>query len=142
MRLVVDTNTLVSGSLWQGPSARLISAALAGRVRIFCSLPLLLELQETLQLPKFGGRLAGCGETAESLTEHFRAVCHETIPAAIAPPDELRDPDDFHVLACAVAARADAIVTGDNDLLSLKAFQGIPILKVRDVLEKLGIPAE
>jgi putative PIN family toxin of toxin-antitoxin system len=142
VRLVVDTNILVSGSLWQGPSARLISAALRGKAQMFCSLPLLLELQETLQLPKFAARLAGRGETATSLMERFRAVCQETVPAAIIPPAALRDPDDLHVLACAVAVKANAVVTGDNDLLSLKSFQGIPIINVRSALEKLGIAAK
>lgn len=48
----------------------------------------------------------------------------------------------MRTLACAVAAEADAIVTGDKDLLSLKSFAGIPILTVRETLEKLGIPVE
>ena len=56
-------------------------------------------------------------------------------------PSSLRDPDDLHVLVCAVGADADAIVTGDDDLLSLKIFEGIPILTVRQALERLGIPA-
>jgi putative PIN family toxin of toxin-antitoxin system len=73
VRLVVDTNTIISGSLWQGPPARLISAALGGQARMFLSFPMLLELRETLQRPKFAARLAGRGETAESLTELFRA---------------------------------------------------------------------
>jgi putative PIN family toxin of toxin-antitoxin system len=141
VRLVVDTNTIISGSLWQGPPARLISAALAGHARMFLSLPMLLELRETLQLPIFAARLAGCGETAESLTERFRAACHETVPSQITAPAKLRDPDDLHVLACAVAAEADAIVTGDNDLLSLGSFRGIPILKAAEALEKLGMAA-
>jgi putative PIN family toxin of toxin-antitoxin system len=106
---------------------------------MFLSLPMLLELRETLQHPKFAARLAAQGESAESLTQRFRSACHEAVPARITPPAELRDPDDVHVLACAVTAEADAIVTGDKDLLALKTFEGIPILKVRDVVEKLGI---
>jgi len=46
------------------------------------------------------------------------------------------------VLACATGASADAIVTGDNDLLSMETFEGRPILTVRQALEKLGIPAD
>jgi uncharacterized protein len=103
---------------------------------------MLLGLRETLQHPKFVGRLAGQGENSGSLTEHFPAACHEAVPARIILPAELRDPDDVHVLACAVTAEADAIVTDDKDLLTLKMFASIPILKVRETLEKLGIPAE
>lgn len=139
MKLVVDTNTRISGSLWQGPPARLLSAALAGQARLFLSLPLLLELQETLQHPKFAQRLAGRGETAETLAVRFRAACHEAIPARITPPAALRDLDDVHVLACAVAAEADAIVTGDNDLLTLGSFEGIPIMRAAEALKRLGL---
>jgi hypothetical protein len=103
------------------------------------SLPMLLELRETLQLPKFAQRLAGRGETAESLAVRFRAACLEAVPAKITPPAELRDPDDTDVLACAVSARADAIVTGDQDLLTLGSFQGIPIINTAEAHKRLGL---
>jgi predicted nucleic acid-binding protein len=48
-----------------------------------------------------------------------------------------RDPDDDHVLAAALAARAEVIVTGDADLLVLGAYQGIQILSVRAFLAEL-----
>ena len=63
-------------------------------------------------------------------------------PAPLALPPSLRDPKDIIVLAAALAARADAIVTGDEDLLSLKSFEGIPIINARKALEKLGITVE
>ena len=103
------------------------------------SLTGLLELRETLQNPKFAQRLAATSETAESLTERLRAACHEAVPARITLPAELRDPDDVHVLACAVSAGADAIVTGDKDLLTMGTFQGIPIVDATEVLKRLGL---
>ena len=106
---------------------------------MFLSLPLLLELQETLQHPKFSQRLSGQGETPESIAARFHASCHEATPARISPPANLRDPDDLHVLACAVAAQADVIVTGDKDLLTMVSFEGIPILTAVEALKRLGL---
>ena len=48
-----------------------------------------------------------------------------------------RDPDDDHVLACALAAQADLIVTRDLDLLDLKTFQNIHILAAADALRRV-----
>jgi len=62
-----------------------------------------------------------------------------SLPARILPPAELRDPDDIHVLACAISAKADAIVTGDKDLLSMKTFAGIPIISAAEALKRLGL---
>jgi putative PIN family toxin of toxin-antitoxin system len=106
---------------------------------MFLSLPMLLELREALQHPKFAQRLTGRGETAESLSERFRSACHEAVPATLVPPSELRDPDDAHVLACALGAEADAIVTGDKDLLVLGTFEGIPIIPATEALKRLGL---
>jgi uncharacterized protein len=103
------------------------------------SLPMLPELRETLQRPRFAQRLARQGETPETLAQRFRAACHEAAPARIMPPTELRDPDDVHVLACAVGAEADAIVTGDKDLLTLEVFEGIPIIGAAEALKRLGL---
>ena len=139
MKLVIDTNTIISGSLWEGPSSRLLKAALRGEVRMFLSLPMLLELREVLQYPRFSERLAARGNTAESLMLHFRAACHEAVPAQIKIPEGFRDLDDAHVLACAVGAQADVIVTGDKDLLTLKDFNGIPIMGAAEALRLLGI---
>jgi putative PIN family toxin of toxin-antitoxin system len=138
VKLVVDTNTLLSGALWQGPPARLLSAALAGHAQVFLSLTMLLEFRETLQRPRFAQRLTGKGETPDTLMNRFRATCHEAVPARIIPPAELRDADDLHVLAAAVGVQADAIVTGDKDLLTMKSFAGIPILNAAEALRLMG----
>lgn len=57
------------------------------------------------------------------------------------PPTVVADPDDDAVLACALAAQAEAIVSGDSDLLSLKSFQGIPILTAAELLGRVVPPS-
>jgi predicted nucleic acid-binding protein len=56
-------------------------------------------------------------------------------PTAIEPT--ARDPDDDHVLACATTAQAQLIVSRDKDLLTLRKYQGIPILASAEALERL-----
>jgi putative PIN family toxin of toxin-antitoxin system len=139
MRVVADTNTLVSGFLWDGLPARLLDAGLTGRFGLYSSTELLSELDETLRAPKFAERLTIRGHNAESLVRAFRFSCHEVVsPPRVAAP-ELRDSDDLHVLSCAAAVPVDLIVSGDKDLLVLKSFRGIPIVTARRALEILGL---
>ena len=53
---------------------------------------------------------------------------------------DCRDPDDNRILEAAVSGRADCIVTGDDDLLSMKSFRGVQILTVSEFLAGVGKP--
>jgi uncharacterized protein len=139
VKLVVDINVLVSGSLWKGNPSRLVDALLDGAATLCVSPAVLAELEEVLQRDKFQKRIGEGGRSSPEIISRFRAAALNVEGHAIPVPSTLRDPDDIHVLACAVDAGADAIVTGDNDLLSMGAFEGIPILTARQALEKLGI---
>nr|WP_239056936.1 putative toxin-antitoxin system toxin component, PIN family [Wenzhouxiangella limi] len=55
----------------------------------------------------------------------------------VAPPRVSPDPDDDHVLACALSAKADLIVSGDKDLLVLERFQGIDIVTASHALARI-----
>lgn len=142
MKLVVDTNVLLSGTLWTGPAARLVDAVLEGVATLCLSADVLAEFADVIRREKFRPRLEAQGRSVEAILSRFEAVAVVVRPAVIAIPASLRDPDDIHVLACAVAASADVIVTGDEDLLVLGSFAGIPIIRVRVALEMLGLPAE
>ena len=139
MKLVVDVNVLLSGSLWRGNPSRLVDALLDGLATLCVSASVLAEFEEVIQREKFRKRLERNGRSAREIISRFRAAALFVEGPAIPVPSALRDPDDVHVLACAVGAGADAIVTGDNDLLSMETFEGVPILTVRRALEKLGI---
>jgi putative PIN family toxin of toxin-antitoxin system len=142
VKLVADTNTLISGSLWNGPAARLLDAIRAGQV-VFVQSPLLwAEFVEVLSRPKFSARLRLLGFTPTMLADGLRQYVAWTAATTIPLPAALRDPKDIIVLAAAAAGKVDAIVSGDHDLLSMKLFENIPILAVRETLASLGIPAE
>ena len=119
VRLVLDTNTVVSGLLWASTPFHLMQAALHGRIDLYTSSTLLLELEDVLPRRKFAHRVIITGLTAEQLIARYAVMAKSVTPARIAAISP--DPDDDHVLACALAAQADFIVSGDAHLLNLKS---------------------
>ena len=137
MRIVADTNTVLSGLLWQGPPRRLLDLARVRTLTLCTSATLLAELAEVMVRVKFADRVRAAGLSAMELVQDYERLAEIIEPQAL-PVPFCRDPDDDHVLACALAAQADLIVSRDNDLLVLHPYQGIPILAAADALESLG----
>jgi len=136
MRIVTDTNTVVSGLLWQGPPRWLIDRAREQAILLYTSPVLLAELTSVLGRKKFEQRILKAGLTADGLVQDYARLA-EVIQAPPLPQAVSRDPDDDRVLACAIASQADAIVSGDDDLLSLGSHQGILILTAVQALERI-----
>jgi len=137
VRLVLDTNVVAAGFLWQGPPHRLVQRALDGAIDLAVSPALLVELEGILQRKKFAPRLAKQALSVAGLILRYAELAQLVQPASIAPV-VLADPDDDHVLACALAAQADLIVSGDTHLLDLKTYQGIPIVRAAEALRRIG----
>ena len=126
MKLVVDTNVLVSAFLWQGNPGRLIELAAEKEIQLFTNRALLDELAATLVKKKLAKPVVATGLTVEQMLRNYRRLATLVTTRQLAQLVS-RDPDDDSVLACALAVSADLIVSGDDDLLVLKRFQGIPI---------------
>lgn len=137
MRLVADTNSVISGLLWNGPPARLIDAAVERRITLFSSLPLLAELEGVLARDKFKRQLESRGLSIDDIFDGYAVLVEIVTPALIAPVIA-RDPDDDVVLATAIAASADIIVSGDAHLLDLRSHAGIEILTAAEMLARLS----
>ena len=134
-RLVLDTNVVVAGLLWQGPPRRLLDLILSEAAELYSSPVLLYELTHTLAYPKFTARIARSGTTIAALVAHYTALISQISPTTV--PHVSRDPDDDHVIACALAANAKIIVSGDHDLLDISVYQDIRIVHARQALEIL-----
>jgi len=137
VRLVLDTNTAVSGLLWHGTPGQLIGAAEAGRIELVTSTPLLVELKGVLCRPKFAKRLAARGLSAQDIFDGYAALA-TLVKAAVITPTVARDPDDDAVIACALAASVDFVVSGDAHLLNLKHYQGIPIVMAAEAAKRIA----
>ena len=137
MRLVLDTNLLVSGLIAAGLPRRLVDGAKAGEFELCTSEVLLAELLDVLSREKFSARLNQAGLTPQGIVDDLRRLA-----IVVSPADAQRvvatDPDDDHVIAAAITGKADLIASGDKrDLLPLGSFQGIAILTAREAVERL-----
>jgi putative PIN family toxin of toxin-antitoxin system len=137
MRVVADVNTIVSGLLWQGTPRLVLDAARSGKIHLLTSAALLAELEEVLTREKFAQPIARVGLTPRNLVFDYAALALMIEPGVIRPVI-LSDPDDDAVIACAVAADAELIVSGDHHLLSLKNYQGILILTPSELIAQIS----
>lgn len=132
MRVVIDTNVIISALFWTGKPKQLFNKARRGEITFLTSQNLLDELQEVLVRADKPFRL--------SAEEANRAVAAIREPATIVETHSrvtvCQDEMDNRVLECAVDGSAERIISGDFDLLRLGSFQGIPIVAVADFMRK------
>jgi len=125
VRIVLDTNVVVSGLLWSGRPARLLDLLRAGKASAFTSEALLDELAGVLSRRHLASILARHEANPASLFQGY-ALLATPVPAAAISAVVSADPDDDAVLACALATGAELIVSGDKHLRNLKSCQRNP----------------
>ena len=139
LKAVIDTNVFVSSLLVRaGLPARVLEAWRERQYLLIVSPAIIAEIRATLRYPRIRRKYANTDEDVEQLVallEHDALIVPGGVDVANAIP---QDPSDEVVLACAIEAQADLIVSGDHHLLDLGAYQDIPILTARQFLERLG----
>jgi putative PIN family toxin of toxin-antitoxin system len=133
MRVVLDTNTVISGLLWPGNPRRILDLARSGEITLCVSQALLVELLDVLSRPKFVARLALIGATPVEVVDGY-ATLAEAVEVTMVEPLVLADPDDDEVLACALAANASYVVSGDRHLLDVDSHEYIRIMSAAQFL--------
>ena len=133
LRLTLDTNTIFSAMLWHGNPRRVMDGIRTGAAQCATSPALLAELMDVLGRARFAGKIAASGSAIPDLVNDYARVARVVFPVDVprVVPD---DPDDDHVIACAVAANADLIVSGDGDLLRLGGYGRIRIVTATQAL--------
>ncbi|MGH8706242.1 MAG: putative toxin-antitoxin system toxin component, PIN family [Burkholderiales bacterium] len=120
MRIVLDSNVIISGALApEGVPGKIVAAWREARFDLVTSLAQLEEIGRVLAYPKIRSRLKWDDERIGQFLRqlYLRAEIVELSGAQTELP---RDAGDAHILACLVEAKADLLVTGDNDLLALR----------------------
>jgi len=132
MKLVLDTNIFISSFFWGGNPRKLITRIIDGEDTLFVSNEILDEVFSVMLRPKFN-------VNHRQITHFINSI--EEISCRVAPLGIIhgicRDNDDDKILECAILGDVDFIISGDSDLLSLKDFQGIPIITASEYIYKV-----
>jgi putative PIN family toxin of toxin-antitoxin system len=130
IRVVLDTNVLISALLFTGEVSRLAESWQDRKIIPVISRETFAELRDVLQYPKFNLTDAEIMDIIESeilpyfdvidVVREIRKVC--------------RDPDDDKFIACGISAGVGYLVTGDRDLAELKRYKNMRILRVGEFL--------
>jgi uncharacterized protein len=132
MRVVLDTNILVSAFLYGGLPLGVLRLADAGVIEVITSEAALSEFGTVLERPKFRERLRELGFSARTAVRRYRELA--AIVEASDRPGICADPADDEFIAIAVASEADIIVSGDRHLLTTSARSPIPVVTAAEFL--------
>lgn len=130
LRVVLDTNILISGIFWRGNPYRILSKCLGEGLQLVTPLEK-EELQQVLRTEK------KFGLSEEDISSYIGLMFSNSITVDPAQVIDVvtDDPEDNAILECAVEGKADYIISGDRHLLSLKEYEGIRILTAREFIE-------
>ena len=131
IRVVIDTNVFISGSLWTGTPQKVLKLWTENRFKLIVSSELVGEYEAVLHellnhQPDLVNRMI---ETVRIHSEYVQPV--------VLPKPICRDPDDDMVIATALSGKADYLVSGDKDLLVLGSVSTTKILNPRQFLNIL-----
>jgi len=125
LRVVLDTNVILSSLLFGGRLAFIHKAWKGGKLTLLFSEDTLEELVKVLHYPKFGLE----DEEIDFLIYIEVLPYAEVVREVVEVDKEIcRDRDDVKFLECAVSGKVDYIVSGDDDLISVREIEGIKII--------------
>ena len=133
VRVVLDTNVLLSGVFFGGLPGRILDAWQRGQLTLVLSPAILTEYRRA------GAELAVRYPSAETALEPIVTLLAQAATIVNAP--ELpavvsADPDDDKFLACALASRTSVIVSGDKHLLRVSGWSGIEVLTPQQLIDR------
>ena len=132
MKLVLDTNIYISSFFWGGNPRRVMTRIIDGKDALYVSDEILYEVFSVMKRPKFNVNHRQIIHFINSIKDIAYRV-----PILGTVQNVCRDSDDDKILECAVLGNVDFIISGDNDLLSLKEFQGIHVIAASEYIGKV-----
>ena len=131
IRVVLDTNVLISVLLFKGELTRMVGLWQSGKMIPLISKETFDELRTVLEYPKFSLSRA----EIKSLIEQEILPFFEVVHVSKHVKGACRDPGDDKFISCAISANANWIVTGDKDLSDLQKYQSVRIISASDFIK-------
>ena len=132
LRVVLDTNVLISAILFGGKPRQVLGKAIRGEIRLCLSEPILEELKGVLQRSK----IDYSPEMIQFIITELTGIADFVSPSETIDV-VLEDPEDNRILECAVEAKANYVISGDFHLLKLSRYHNIEVLNAAAFLERL-----
>ena len=126
MRIILDTNVLVSGIFFSGPPFRILKAWRDNKLQLVVSTDILDEYQRVAAILGEKYSQVDIRPVLDLLTVNSDIMTAPPLPEPVSV-----DPDDDKFIACALAADTKLIVSGDRHLLDVDGYQDIRVLKPR-----------
>ncbi|VXD17644.1 hypothetical protein PL8927_600043 [Planktothrix serta PCC 8927] len=118
MRIVLDTNTVISGLFWRGKPFQVLELMRLGRIKVYTSGAILEELLDVLNRPKFSTRLALLGFSPQEVVNSLMSWV-EVVEIGEVEKIVISDPDDDQIIACAKLGLAEKVTEKEtNDKLA------------------------
>ena len=135
MKIVIDTNTVISAFGWGGKPDAVMGRVIDGLDTLFITDDIIREFETTIKKP----RLDAIKEQTASMMDIIKKYSQKvTVSTEHKATGASRDKDDDMYLECAIAANADYIVSGDKHLRELKAYKNIKIVNASEYLDTVG----
>jgi uncharacterized protein len=136
LRVVVDSNVMVSAMFWAGAPDRVMWLAEEKEIQLVISEDIIKELVEALEYEDVQRKVREKGLQMRRSVEKIMAVAE-----MINPQERITavkdDPDDDKFLECAIEGKAEYIVSRDKHLLKLRSYRGINIIKPEELLKRV-----
>lgn len=131
MKVVLDTNVFISGVFFSGPPYQILKAWRDGKIQLVLSESILEEYLRVAEVLSERFPQIQLGPILELLTVEAEFTFAFNLPKPVCT-----DPDDDKFIECAIAGKAEAIISGDKHLLKASGYHGLEVMTPRKFVDK------
>jgi putative PIN family toxin of toxin-antitoxin system len=130
MKIVIDSNVFISSFFWGGHPREVFERIINGFDELFITDEIIKEISGVMNSGKFNTNINEIEDYVKIIEKYSKKIISQNVLESVS-----RDKDDNKILQCGIDGNVDFIVTGDKDLLVLKEYKAIKIIKPKDYLE-------